>query len=512
MGPEFGLVEEPVMQIVIATMSHETNTFSPVVTDLDRFTGGRPSPLSGKQAEQVFTGTASCVGGYLQAAAEVGGEVIIPIIAGAPPSGPVDGAAYEYIVEQIVAAAATGPDVLMLDLHGAMVTDRFEDGEGELLRRVREVAPDLIVAVALDMHANLYPAMVEHATLICGYHTYPHIDMDGTALRAGRIALRAHRGEVRPTMVWGNAPMLPHVMRQGTDDFPNRELQQRVKEMEAEGALAVSLFTGFPHADIANAGLSVVVVTDDDPELAERLRDELLDAAWNDRQSFVYQIEPLETSVAEARSLADQQPGGPVLLLDHYDNTASGGTMDTTEVLAEILRQELQDVAVFGFYDPQAVAEMEAAGVGSEVTVSLGGKLPMPALSAQSQPLELTGRVILLSEGRFPASVAMSRGLTMNMGNTAVLRVGSVDIVVISRHIEPFDPGCFRSLGIEPTGRRFIMLKSRIHYRVGFMPLVKHVVECAGRGVCTSDYSDVQFDNVRRPIFPLDGVNSREGL
>jgi microcystin degradation protein MlrC len=199
-----------------------------------------------------------------------------------------------------------------------------------------------------------------------------------------------------------------------------------------------------------------------------------------------------------------------VLLLDHYDNTASGGTMDTTEVLAEILRHGLQDVAVFGFYDPEAVALMEAAGVGNEVSLSLGGKLPMPALATQSKPLELTGTVKLLSDGRFPATVAMSRGLTMNMGKTAVLCVGSVDIVVISRHIEPFDPGCFRSLGIEPTARRYLMLKSRIHYRVGFKPLVAAVVECAGLGVCTSDYSEVTFENVRRPIFPLDGINSRE--
>ena len=186
--------------------------------------------------------------------------------------------------------------------------------------------------------------------------------------------------------------------------------------------------------------------------------------------------------------------------------------MDTTEVLAEILHQGLEDVAVFGFYDPAAVAEMEAAGVGAEVTVSLGGKLPMPALAEQSSPLELTGRVKLLSEGRYKATVAMSRGLTMNMGKTAVLSVGSVDIVVVSRHVEPFDPGCMRSLGIEPTDRRFLMLKSRIHYRVGFMPLVKTVVECAGRGVCTSDYSEITFENVRRPIYPLDGINSLEGL
>ncbi len=501
------------MRVVIATMSHETNTFSPVITDLDRFSGGHPAPLAGAEAISTYRGTASCPGGYLQAAAEFGADVVVPIIAGAPPSGPVEDDAYEYIVERIVAAAAEGPDAILLDLHGAMVTRSFEDGEGELLRRLRKVAPDVPIGVALDMHANLYPDMVELATVVSGYHTYPHVDMDETALKAGRLTLAALTGQCTPTMAWGNAPMLPHVMRQGTDDHPNKALQARAREMEASGALSVSLFTGFPHADIHNAGLSVVVVTDNDPALAERYRDELLDSAWSERQAFVYQVEPLSESLDRARALAeDEKTDGPVLLLDHYDNTASGGTMDTTEVLAEVLAAGLDDVAVFGIYDPDAVARMAEAGVGSEVTVELGGKLPMPALAEQSRPLTVTGRVRLLSEGRFPATVAMSRGLTMNMGRTAVLRVGGVDIVVISRHIEPFDPGCFRSLGIEPTERRYLMLKSRIHYRVGFMPLVAHVVECAGRGVCTSDYSEVTFEHVRRPIFPLDGVNSREGL
>jgi microcystin degradation protein MlrC len=158
------------------------------------------------------------------------------------------------------------------------------------------------------------------------------------------------------------------------------------------------------------------------------------------------------------------------------------------------------------------VEQLESAGIGAEVTISLGAKLPMPALAEQSSPLELTGRVKLISDGLFPATVAMARGLTMNMGKTVVFTTGKVDIVIISRHIEPFDPGCFKSLGIDPGSRRYLMLKSRIHYRVGFRPIVKNVVECAGRGVCTSDYSELTFRQVRRPIYPLDGINSLAGL
>ena len=234
-----------------------------------------------------------------------------------------------------------------------MVTESLEDGEGEFLKRLRAIDPMTPIAVSLDMHANLYDAMIANATVVTGYRTYPHIDTYETAKLAGEILLRAMRGEVKPVMAWGNEPMLPHVMRQGTDDHPNKELQHRCAAMSAEGALAASLFTGFPHADITNAGLSAVVVTDGDCKLAEELRDELLGRAWVEREAFVYQIEPLQQSVARAKAMPPSQPGeGPIVLLDHYDNCASGGTMDTTAVLAEILRQGLEDVAAFAIYRP----------------------------------------------------------------------------------------------------------------------------------------------------------------
>ena len=216
------------------------------------------------------------------------------------------------------------------------------------------------------MHANLYDAMIANATVVTGYRTYPHVDTYETAKLAGEILLRAIRGEVKPVMAWRNEPMLPHVMRQGTDDHPNKELQHRCAAMSAEGALAASLFTGFPHADITNAGLSAVVVTDGDPKLAEELRDELLGRAWVEREAFVYKIEPLQQSVARAKAMPPPAGEGPIVLLDHYDNCASGGTMDTTAVLAEILRQGLENVAAFAIFDPEAVQQAIAAGIGAQ--------------------------------------------------------------------------------------------------------------------------------------------------
>ena len=496
------------MRLLIAMMKHETNTFSPVPTPLARF-GNGPGPLYGDAAIRAYRGTGTGLGAYLDLAAREGAEIALPIAAGASPSGPVEDAAYKHITDTICEAAARGGfDGIMLDLHGAMVTENLEDGEGEFLKRLRAIDPVTPIAVSLDMHANLYDAMIANATVVTGYRTYPHIDTYETAKLAGEILLRAMRGEVNPVMTWRNEPMLPHVMRQGTDDHPNKELQNRCAAMSAEGALAASLFTGFPHADITNAGLSAVVVTDGDRKLAEELRDELLGRAWVEREAIVYKLEPLQQSVARAKAMPSAQPGeGPIVLLDHYDNCASGGTMDTTVVLAEILRQGLEDVAAFAIYDPSAVQQAIAAGIGAAVTLSIGGKIKMPAIPDESPPLTVIGIVKTISNGRYKNRGPMARGAAMDMGPAVVLDTGAAEIVLISRHVEPSDLNCLSSLGIDPLQKRYMMLKSRIHWRAGLGPMAKAVVECAGIGVCTSDYGQLKFDKVRRPIYPLDLPN-----
>lgn len=496
------------MRIVIAQMKHETNTFSPVPTPLARFAGDSERPPSGTDAYQAYKGTGSAIGAFIELAEEVGAEVLLPVAAAAWPSGPVEDAAFEAICNAICEAVAEGCDAVLLDLHGAMVTRRFDDGEGELLRRLRRIDAQVPIGVALDMHTNLYPAMAEHATVIAGYQTYPHVDMFETGMRAGRAILAQLAGRARPALAWGQRPMLPHVMRQGTDDSPNREIQARCRAIEQEGALAASVFVGFPNADIVNAGLSAVVVTDGDPSRAERWCQELLDMAWQAREQFVYRPLPLAESIEQARlagqGLADG--AGPVVLLDHCDNCASGGTMDTMTVLGGILDAGLEDVAAFAIFDPQAVRQMAAAGIGATVSLSLGGKLDMPAIGLAGQPRTVSGRVRRICDGRYRNYGPMARGEVNHMGLSAVLDTGKVEIVVISNHVEPHDLAAFHAVGIDPAHKRFVMLKSRVHWRAGLRKLAGAVVECAGTGVCTSDYEALGFRNLRRPMYPLDPI------
>ena len=497
-------------RVVVAMMEHETNTFSPVPTPLERFGRGGFGVPRGPEVYQRFKGTGTGLGAFLDVADEAGWEITSPIAANAAPSGAVQAGAYATMTDAICDAVAAGCDACFLDLHGAMVAETTTDGEGTLLARIRSMAPDLPIAISLDLHANMTDAIIDNATVAVGYKTYPHLDMYTAGEHAGRLLVRTLAGEIDPVMVWGSRPILAQTLRMGHEDEPMGPLLELARRHEAQGLLAASVFGGFPLADIWHAGLSVVTIADGDRARAEAVRDELLDAAWAERAEFVFDSRPLSETISEAKAFTEErdgpgeQPEGPIILLDHADNTASGGTQDTTAVLAEVLDQGLSRVAMFGICDPAAVAEMTAAGVGAEITIDLGGKVDMPTIGRTGEPLRVTGRVRALTDGVFTVTVPMGRGTQTDMGPTAVLEVGEVKIVVCSRNVEPWDPGCFRSVGIEPTEMDYLILKSRIHYRAGFADISWRDIPCNGVGVTSSDNTLFTFENVRRPIYPLD--------
>jgi len=487
------------MRLLVAMMKHETNTFSPVPTDLGRFEDWLLH--RGNAAASALRGTNTPFAAYLDLAEEAGADIVTPIAAEAMPSAPVQAAAYEAMVEAILEPLARGGiDAALLDLHGAMVAEGEDDGEGGLLARMRQIAPDLPIAVACDLHCNLTARMVENCNVLVGYKTYPHIDMYESGEQAGRILLRALAGEVKPIMAWGQAPLLAQTLCMGTDDAPMGPIQEMARREESGAVLAATVFGGFPLADIADAGLSAVVVADGDNSAAEAARDRLLDAAWQEHEAFAYGGRPLAEALAEAKSIEE----GPVILLDHADNVGSGGTQDCMTVIEALFDAGLDDVAVAGVCDPEAVAEMAAAGVGTEVTLDLGGKTDMPSIGRRGEPLNLTGRVKALTDGCWIVRGPMYTGVEVNTGPTALLQVGGVEIVVTSKHHEPWDLGIFTNNGIDPRERRYLLLKSRIHYRAGFAPLAKATIRCDGTGVTTSDNGQLDFHKVRRPIYPLD--------
>ncbi|MBS76906.1 M81 family metallopeptidase [Variovorax sp.] len=491
------------MKVLIARLNHETNTFSPVPTPLAAF--GPDGPTFGAQAYRDNKGMRTAMSAFIDLAEAAGAELVTPVSASANPSGPVDARAYDALTQRIV-DAAPGCDAILLDLHGAMVAHNSADGEGDLLVRLRAAAPGVPIGVALDLHANVTPAMVENADVIVGFKTYPHVDMYETGEHAGRLLLDLLAGRGRPAMRWHSLPLMAHTLRSASYTGAMQRAIDAARAAEASGeSLAVSILAGFSLSDIEAPCMSVIVVDAQSGERAQATADRIAAQMWNEREAFVYDSEPLADSVARAKQLAEGAER-PVLLLDHGDNCMSGGSCDTMDVLQEALAQGLEGIGVGPLCDPDAVAELVAAGEGASATVALGNKVSLAGIGRESAPVRLTGTVRTICDGEYVITGPTYTGQRASMGRTVLFDIGAARIVVTERTQEPWDIGVFACTGLDPRRERFLLLKSRMYCRPVFEPLAAALVECDSRGVTSSDYGLFPFGKVRRPVFPLDPI------
>ena len=486
------------MKIVAAVIAHETNTFSPLPTGLDRF--GPGGPRHGAEALAWVKAGRRSMTGMLAVAEKAGAEVVMAVAGNAQPSRAVDEAAYEQMADALCRAVREGCDAVFLELHGAMVTTHLGDGEAELLARVRAIAPDIPIAVALDLHGNISARTIANCTTLVGYKTYPHVDIVETGVRAAETLIAAMRGEIRPKLAYAHCRIMPNMIRMATDSGAMAEIMAIAARAEAEGALAVSVFGGFPLADCPDTGMSVIAMTDGDEALAEAICERIRKAAWERRDAFQMAFEPLGETIARA----GQARGGPVLLVDHADNCNSGGTQDSMDVIAEALAQGLTGIAAGPIADPVAVARMIEAGVGAVVELPVGGRTDLSPVGGSSGPLTLKGTVRTISDGRFTVRGPVFTGSVIDLGRTAVLDTGALKLVVSEGRCEPLDLAMFRFVGIEPTSERYLIIKSKIQYRPTFGAIASEILECNGAGYASLDYSKFDFRAVRRPIHPLD--------
>jgi microcystin degradation protein MlrC len=487
------------MKILIARMSHETNTFSPVPTPLAAF--GRDGPDYGEHAYLANKGMRTAMGAFIDAAEREGAQIVTPISAVAYPSGPVAADAYRTICDTIV-AAATGCDAVMLDLHGAMAAEQTPDGEGDLLARVRAALPDAPIAVALDLHGNVTRKMIDHADVIVSFKTYPHVDMYETGEHAARLLLDRIHGRARPVLAWRQPPLITSTLRSATAEGAMMRAVEAARAAEADGMLAVSILAGFGLADIPAPCISVVVVGDGDAAAADAVAERIARRIWDERDDFTYRSAPLAESIAHAATLA-RDADKPVLMLDHGDNCMSGGTCDTMDLLVEALAQGLDGIVGGPLCDPEAVAALIAAGVGAKTTVKLGNKLPSHG-GVLRAPFDATGVVRAITDGEYVISGPTYTGERVCMGRAAVLDIGRATLVVTERTHEPWDLGVFESVGIDPRRARFLWLKSRMYCRPVFVPIASALVECDSRGMTASDFSMFHFERAERPVYPLD--------
>jgi microcystin degradation protein MlrC len=359
------------------------------------------------------------------------------------------------------------------------------------------VGPDVPIAVTLDFHGNLGRDMIENADLLHGYKTYPHVDMAERGAEAVERLVQVIDRRIKPTAAWRKPPLMPPLGRQGTARGPMRRLYDLAAEMEKDPkVISVSIFAGFPYADIPDAGLGIYVVTDDDKALAERLASRLERVAWEHRREFIHTALPVKDAVAKA--LAAE--GRPIVLADMADNTGGGAAGDGTEILRELLRVGARSATVACIWDAAAVQACAKAGVGARVTLDVGGKVD----DRHGAPVRVTGTVRTLSDGRFVHRGPMMTGLPGRLGPTAVLDIDDVKVILISYRWQTLDPEMIRFVGIDPLLEKILVVKSTIHYRAAFEPIAKEIIEVDAPGLSSSNLARFEYRRIRRPIFPLD--------
>jgi microcystin degradation protein MlrC len=485
---------------------HETNTFSVQQTDMAVWR--RRDFHRDNEIPAAFRGTRSALGGTFEAADKYGWTLIHPVSANANPSGIVTDDAFEQIGGMILDAARhQGPiNGVLLHLHGAMVVASYEDGEGELLARLRQtLGPDAPIVVTLDLHANVTQAMADNASALIAFRTYPHVDMYERAWQGAELLERAMAGEVRPRTVIARRPMIYGLDRGRHQKGPMAELIVRGEAIEAAGeALAVSVCAGFSRSNIRDVGPSVTVTVDmargdDARPRGLRVAEEFMDHAWatRDYESFTL------LSVAEAVARARQgKPGDrPLVVADYTDNPGGGGYGDATAFLKGLVEAQVERVAFHAICDPEAVIAGMSAGIGATTTLTLGGKTD-PAMGGG--PLTLTGEVTHLTAGRFIAYGPMGGGVERDYGPSMVFRVGGIDIILITNNGQAVDLGQFTSLGIDPTRYTTVAVKSMQHFRAAFEPIAREVILVDTGALCSEIYTPELFDKVRRPVWPLD--------
>ena len=487
------------MRIVTARVNHETNTFSPLATPLAAF-----NPLWGTEALAAGRGSTTALGAFIRFAEARGASLAVPVSAHANPSGPVADAAFEALSAAILDAIRPGCDAILLDLHGAMVTMSHDDGEGELLARIRALAPGVPLGVALDLHGNITARMVANCDALAGFKTYPHVDMAETGTLVAGIVGRMLDEGLAPCRAWIHPPMLAHTLRMDTRlPGPMQAAVAAARAAEGRpGVLAATIFGGFSLADLSEAGVSVTVTAETQSAADAATRD-LAAEIWGARENFVYAEAPLPQSIAAAKAALAGPGDGPVLLLDHGDNCMSGGTCDVMDVLAAALAAGMDGILAGPICDPEAVATLHLAGVGARIELGLGNRVTLPGFERQA-PLPLAGTVIALGDGEYVITGPTYTGERCHMGRAAVLDTGAARILVTEEPHEPWDLGVFTSSGLDPAAARVLILKSRMYCRPVFEPIARAVVECASRGVTSSDYRLFPFAKLARPIFPLD--------
>lgn len=494
------------MIVFACGISHESHSFNNRLTPLDQFHAITDGPIT---SDSGLIDTRSIEGGLLQAARDFGWELHFPFSVRAAPSGPLSGHAISALIGRV--ADELGKlgkvDGVLLALHGSMFAETEPDCEGAIIERVRSiVGPDVPIAVALDLHANVTDRMVRFADIMTSYRTTPHVDHWETTNRAAHLLHDAMSGRTKPRLYVSRLPMLAGLDMGRTLDpkSPLNVLKAASRDIEADdkGVLNIDLNAGFYYGDVAEAGPSCVVTGDGTDPRFQRIADHLMAEAWKTREYVSISFTPLDQAIERARR--PRSGPGPLILVDFTDGPYGGAHADGTVLLQMLLDADIPGTVVGPIFDPDAVREFTSAGVGTSSTVAVGGKTD-PAYGGG--PISLTGEVLRVSDGRYVRKGPYDTGTTGEFGPSVSVRHSNVTVMIVSKRMQPEDREQYRIFGLEPEAINILACKGINHFRADFEPIARELVFVDTGGLVSVDFKKFPFRNVRRPIWPLDQVD-----
>jgi microcystin degradation protein MlrC len=495
-------------RIAVGGFAHETNTFAPHRATWSDFASGGAQPpwTRGDRLFEVMRGVNLPIAGAIDALVAAGATVVPLSWCAAMPSAHVTDDAFERICALLVAElhAAGTVDGIYLCLHGAGVTETFEDAEGELLRRLRAVAgPDVPIVASLDLHANVTRTMVDLSDALVAFRTYPHVDMAETGARAAKVLCEMVQTGRRPAKLFRQIPYLIPLPWQCTLIEPARSLYRHLERIEATTGAVMSFIPGFPAADIPDCGPSVIAYAAD-PTVAAAAGATLAEAVLAAEPAFAGTLHAPAEAVAIASRLA-ATASRPVILADTQDNPGAGAPSDTVHLLKALIDGGARGALLGLIVDPDTAGRAQAAGVGAVIDVDLGGKSGMPG----EAPFSAKVRVDATGDGSFIGTGPMWTGFPFALGPMALLRViddrCDVRVAVASRKIQAGDQSIFRHLGVEPAAQKIIALKSSVHFRADFQPIADEILVVEAPGPAAADPSKLPWTRLRA------GVRRRPG-
>jgi microcystin degradation protein MlrC len=487
------------MRVAIAGIDHETNTFSPVATDLSHFESY--GIVRGDAMVATHVDAHTTVAGFLAATNEPDIDVVPLMFAWANPAGTITDEAFEALLgETLEGLASRGPwDAVLLAQHGAAVAASYPDADLEVIRRVRDlVGPSVPIGVAVDMHANISAGMAEQATVIVGYGTNPHVDARERGEECARLVIATVRGQIRPTMAFESVPAVINIVRQSTLESPMREVMASATAILAEpGVLSITVSEGYPYADVPEMGMSGLAICDGSAEAAGAAARRIGSLIWAARSEF----EGHPAAPVEAVADALREGAWPTVLLDVGDNIGGGGPGNSTILLDAALAAGATGLLVI-LHDQPAVGACLKSGIGSTVDVVVGPDTE----GIHGRPIPLRGTVRRISDGRYEEPIATHGGFRFfDSGPTVLLDIGDDNLVILTSKVEmPTSIQQLLSLGVRPEGRRIIVAKGVISPQAGYGPFAKRMVMVDTTGVTTSQIGSLKYERRRRPLYPFE--------